>query len=423
MKYFFLILGLFLTPFLVLAETRQQFQFDFSSTSFLYDRSQNTINESTTIDTHYLLHFNNQKNFVFHLDPRIRYDFNDSSRNRYQPHEAYLGFYKEHLDFRFGLQKIIWGNGSLFNPIDVVNRTDLGGNYILREKLSDPIVSLLINRENPTSHSRFFLEFHALPYFIKTPLPSHESRFALDGEQNSIPYSLADEQDTPANKDAFGLATSMGWDGGHFSTAFFYYRGPEHVPGYALRINNDGALTLRPFYYNIDMFGGQYTLYLKNFDLKFSGGYKSTDRNTNHPHDIQPVDDDAIPANSFEYLLGIDYHMPLTSDQHSLDLSLEYLATLQDSSAFANPVFFDRDILVAAKYLSQGNRAARLIIGLVKNVENREWVAIMDSSTLVLSRLRVGTQFFYADPVNNSALSLFDNPSFLKGYLSYSWGK
>ena len=171
-KITFLILAI-LFPALTHAEARQLFEFSYGSTFFLYDRDQNDINEFQTLDLRYLYHFHNERHFVWHMDTRTRIDFADSDRNRYLPDEAYLGFYNAHWEFKLGLQKVFWGSGLSYNPTDVLNRSDLQANYIVREKLSDPIVDLAWHTDGGSTFQNISWHVYALPYFLETPLPGN----------------------------------------------------------------------------------------------------------------------------------------------------------------------------------------------------------------------------------------------------------
>lgn len=426
MKYFyfiFLILFLSVGHSQVLAGTRQQVQVELSETSFLYDRAQNDINDLLTLDAHYLLHYNNDKHFLLHIDPRLRLDFIDDNRNRYQPHEAYMGFFNDKWDFRFGLQKVNWGNGTLFNPTDVINRSDLEANYILREKLSDPIVSLIFNSANEAASTQVGLEAYVMPLFMATPLPQNNSRFSLSGEQNAIDYTLADEQDLPSYKNSFGTGFGLTLQNEVWDVRGYFYHGPKHVPGYALRVDNNGALRLQPFYYNINMLGFTTNITQNQVTLKSALSYKNTNGNDDYPHDIQPVEDDAIPKNSLEFLFGVDYELPQPDDNTTVKLSLEYLGTTQEQPAYSSPILLQSDVLLAVSSNSNNKNGVRLMAGVLKDIGSREWLGLADFSFLLFEQIRLGSQCFYTHATDDSALSLFDNTSYLKGYLSYSWGK
>ncbi len=271
MKNFFLLILTVLMPSLAKAESRQLFEMEYGSTSFLYDREQNEINEFETLDVRYLYHFNNERHFVMHTDSRLRLDFTEPDRNRYAPHEAYLGFYNAHWEFKLGLQKVFWGSGLSYNPTDVLNRSDLQANYIVREKLSDPIVDLAWHSDGGDTLKNISWHVYALPYFVETPLPDDDSRFALSGEQNGVPYTLARDQDVPDYWDRVGYATSLGLSLGSFDVMTMYSHAPARVPGYVLQVNGDGALELQPFYYNVDMIGADVQLGFERLALKAQG--------------------------------------------------------------------------------------------------------------------------------------------------------
>ncbi len=421
--YTFAVLILIFLPNSAQAQTRQQIQLEVSETSFLYDREQNDINDLVTLDVHYLLHYNNNKHFLLHVDPRLRLDFVDDNRNRYQPHEAYMGFYNDKWDFRFGLQKVTWGNGTLFNPTDVINRSDLEANYILREKLSDPIVSLIFNSANTNSTTQVGFEAYAMPLFMETPLPQDNSRFALSGEQNAIPYTMADSQDSPSYQKSVGAGVGLSLQNEVWDIRGYYYHGPEHDPGFALRVDNNGALQLKPFYYNINMLGLTTNITENRITLKTALSYKNTTSNDSYPHDIQPVDDDAIPGNSLEFLFGLDYELPPPDADTTVKLSLEYLGNTQDQEAYSSPILLQSDVLLAVTSNSNNKNGVRLMAGAVKDIGSKEWLGLADFSFLLFDQIRLGSQCFYTHTTSDSALSLFDNTSYLKGYLSYTWGK
>lgn len=407
-----------------LAETEQKFTLEYSTTYFLFDRDDFPINEYQTLDVSYLTRYSNEKNFLFHMNSRLRMDFLDSSRNRYLPHEAYLAFFNENLDFKIGLIQMSWGNSVLFNSTDLVNRRDLQANYLLREKLADPIASLTWSSNNFQAIDEISFKVFVMPYFIETPLPNNDMRFALQGSQNNVPYSLYPEQEHPNDyfdQMAFGSQFSIASEKIDFEIVS--YHGPDRVPGYYLKIDDNGGLRLAPFYYTIDMVGSHLQLHLNRLHLKSTASYKMTFRSETQPHEVQPVADDAVPGNIFFYMVGADYDLAPARSPFNLRMSIEYFGDLQNAAyAFFNPNAFQNDILTSFAFQHSGKTQAQIQLGVVKDLENSEWVFLFDNSALVHKSIRVGTQVYYSKIADGSALDFFANNSFAKAYVTYTWG-
>lgn len=413
---------LLFTPTLTSAETQQRFHFEYAPTVFLYDRDNHTINEFQTLDSDYRISYDNQKNFEITLHPRVRIDFEDSSRNRYLPLDAYLSFYGESVDFRMGLQRITWGNGGIFNPTDVINRPDLEGNYFIREKLADPIVSLAWSTDRISGLNEMGFELVTVPYFWQTPLPDNDSRFALAGEQNSISYNLLGNQEAPSYFKSIGYGLRFYLSADAIDFDMIYYHGPDRSPGFALEVDSNGALRLAPFAYNIDLIGTNFSWVAGDWKLRATSAYKITAWNDSRPHDIQPVANDAIPENSWHYAAAIDYTLPKTGNQN-LIMTLEYMGVLQDQNGYFNPNAFQNDLLFGVQYSHEGARQVQAMAGVIKDLGSKEWLTLSETSMHIAHGIRFGAQFFTIHKSDGSAFDLFDNNSFVKTYLSYTWGQ
>jgi len=260
------------------------FNIAFENLNFIPNRNQHDINHQETLDLEAGLTYDNETNLKININPRLRLDFADQSRNRYIPNKAYLMFYGTHFELSAGLMIKNWGVASFFNPTDILNRKDLEDNAYTPETLGEVMVSArgMLSELGPLSN--LYLEAIILPYFQKAHLPQNNTRFAIKGTSGLIPYQKDDVQDSPKIQDSLGFALRTGATLAFFDWSFLYYHGPERNPGYYFRTNSSGALRIRPFYYTLDSLGFNGEASLGKFVLRLETALKLTIANSFKTH-------------------------------------------------------------------------------------------------------------------------------------------
>ncbi len=414
------------TPALAKGSTKITADIGLEDRSFVFARDTHAINDQPAVDASFGFIYDNQKNFLINLRPRVHYDALDLSLLRYVPNEAYLKLYNEHWDFSVGMQTVSWGVARSYNPTDVMNRKDLAYNFYDPPKLGDPMVRLKFNAANVGAFSELSLEALAIPYLLETPLPSDDSRFAIAGSAGGISYTKADFQIVPSYARSVSAAIKAGASIKSTDVSVILYHGPERTPSYYLFLDNTLNLRAQPFYYNIDMVGLNVASVFGPVTLHGEASFKSTWFNDEQRHEIPLVDtSDAVPNSYAQFVTGVDYTFDGVFKKGTLILSAEYLGEDKHSSIFEEFRPLKNDVFVGLQFLLNDVRSTEVKAGVIKDLGNREMIVKLEGSTKIYKELKltIGGMIINQDPNLNLPLSYFDNNTSVYTNLSYSFGK
>lgn len=396
---------------------------EFSSTDFVLNRSSHSINDFETFSGSAEFIYDNESNLKIDLKPRIKIDVLDSSRNRYTPNEAYLRWYQPHAEISAGQMLTPLGVAETYNPTDVLNRHDFEDNFYDPDALGEITIDAKYTFDKIGPFSEVTFRAIALPLFFSTPLPENDSRFAIAGTQSSVTYTLFNDQQDLSFAKSLAAAALLSAKIKNIDLEFLYYHGPERTPGFFLHINSLGALTLQPFYYDLDLIGSNVRASIGNFVVKFEAAYKSTASNNFQAHEVF-LSDNAIPDSYFQFVGGFDYTV---SGIGSGDLKFiaEYLGENNHSDSFNNYRPFKNDLVFGAQYTFNDRRLSEIKAAIIKDLANAEVIFTAEGNTKIWRELRAGAKVFIVGKSANPAapLSLFDNNSFVEATLSYAWGK
>ena len=174
-----------------------------------------------------------------------RYDTADSERSKIDARELYWWGDFNHFQVFAGVRKVFWGVTESVHLVDVINQTDLVENINADEKLGQPLVQLLVERDWGT------LEFFALPLFRERTFPGDDGR--LRGQlvvSNDAIYQDNDEE----NHLDFAIRYSHYYDVWDFG--FSHFSGTSREPGFIPVINADNQIAeIAPFYAQIEQTG------------------------------------------------------------------------------------------------------------------------------------------------------------------------
>lgn len=397
----------------------------FENRNFVLNRGNYNANDFETLETHFELTWDNEKNLKFFLHPRFKIDFLDSDRNRYLPLESYVKFYGKTYEFSAGLKKISWGVANSFSPTDIINRHDFEDYYYDPEKEGEVIVSFqkTIDQAGPFSQLTFFGAL--LPFFQEAPLPENDSRFSLAGNVGGIPYTLFDDQEQLGYPENLGGALEISSTIKNTDLSVHYYHGPDRDPGFFLMIDDQGALRLSPFYYLIDMVGLNIETAIGNWGFHLESALVITSVNDAQPHDIPFEDNNAVPSNHLQFVPGIDYTFHDFLGKGELKVTLEYLGeddhqtTLRDFRPFKN------DLFAGLQYDFNNSRLTQIKMGVIKDLGNRELMGEFEFSSKLYKELKLEIEGVWVirDSDAQTPLSVIENNSSVMTHLSYSFGK
>ena len=79
--------------------------------------------------------------------PHLRWDATDTERNLVDLKEAYWAFEGDDYEVLIGANTVFWGVTESVHLVDIVNQTDLAGDIDGEDKLGQPMVSLVLQRD------------------------------------------------------------------------------------------------------------------------------------------------------------------------------------------------------------------------------------------------------------------------------------
>lgn len=422
---FFVFFFLFLSGPAAHAGTTFQGTVSFENTNFLAKRSQFSINDYETLDANFKFLYDNEKFFQTLLNPRIKVDFLDESRNRYLPHEATFTFYNRHgWQSSTGLRHIHWGVAHAFNPTDVINRRDFEDNFFNPEKLGELMVTIEKTWALEGKLKELQIQAYTMPLFQKTPLPELDTRYPIRGNAGLIPYTVTDNQSIPGTARKISGALLVSMSGTSLDVSTHYYHGLSHSPGYELVIDSTGALRLQPFYYLIDMVGLNAAYTAHDFVFTFESALTLTSNNFSHTHEVPFEDGNALPKTYWQFVPGLSYVVDGVIGRGRLTLMGEYLGELNQAQNLRNFRPFQNDVFVGLSYDWLNIKNTRFELGVIKDLGNRETAIAGEMSSKLYKELKlnVGGMILTTKNGLNTPLSFFQNNSHVWTKLSYSWG-
>jgi len=412
-------------PSFVLAADSYQFDLSYESLNFLLNRNDYEINDQETVEAAFTYKYDNEKHFLLFLKPRFKWDFLDHERNRYWPNETYLKFYGKNSEVSAGFQLRSWGVANSFNPTDVINRKDFGDNFFVPEKLGD----MLFAFKNTTPKIGIFedvsFEFIGLPWFLQTPLPGVNSRFAVAGTISGFRFTQYDVQDTPDFWRSLGAGFRVSATTGSLDTDVLLYHGPEKQPTFFMMLDDNFSLRAVPYYYDIDMLGFNIAKSAGAFVWHLESALKITEFNPVKNHAIPFSSTDVVPNTYLQFVPGVDYTFDGVFGGGTWIWTLEYLG--EDNTSVVVEEFrpFKSDVFLGFRYEFNNPKLTRLEAGILKDVFNQEMIIKSQFHTSLVGALGLDVEAIVlnqdSDP--EAPLSLFENNTYVALKLGYAFGR
>jgi hypothetical protein len=174
--------------------------------------------------------------------PYLRWDATDAERNLADLKEAYWAYQGDSYELLVGANTVFWGVTESVHLVDIINQTDFGGDIDGEDKLGQPMVSLVLQREWGE------ITGFVMPYFKERTFAGHDGRFRppLAMDTDNAVYESSDENDH------VDLALRYSHYFGHIDIGLSVFSGTSREPRFVP--SPDGA-SLLPVYGQIEQFG------------------------------------------------------------------------------------------------------------------------------------------------------------------------
>ena len=349
--------------------------------------------------------------------PRFFVDALDEELHRYEPFEAYVTFEGDDWDLRAGQFVENWGIVDTFNPIDVINRRDLGSDILDADRLGELGVRYRRTFAGTDSIGEPTLSFYALPIFRHTLFGTADQRVGPETAQLRFDEDggfepSGDEEGLYAVRFQSTVDTELA----NADIQFLASRGPSRTPLFFV----DPTGTLVPAYFGATTIGAGFRAvpnedavgeWLAGLTLKTEIVFTDAFDFSGSP---VPAPDDYVAA-----IFGVDRSFyDLFSDQDELVMTLEYAREegANDAAALLRP--FRDDLIVRGLYEVNDFARQSLEVRGLFDLDVDETILELIYERQVRSihedlKLTIGVQIFEAARPGKSFFSLLADPSSL----------
>src|SRR5947209_4880327 len=150
------------------------------SRHYLVDRDRGLKDDNIVLEGELEATYDPGGPYRIRIRPYLALDPLESSRNRYEPLDAYGEVTVGSWSVRAGQMIESWAIADIFNPVDVLNRRDLERNFYDPPKLGEVMVRLRYVFPEVEWLRQPALSLYLLPLHRDTPLPGNQDRFRLD---------------------------------------------------------------------------------------------------------------------------------------------------------------------------------------------------------------------------------------------------
>ncbi len=122
--------------------------------------------------------------------PFLRWDATDEERNLVDLKEAYWAFEGDDYEVLVGANTVFWGVTESVHLVDIINQTDFAGDIDGEDKLGQPMVSLMLQRDWGE------ITAFVMPYFRERTFTGVDGRFRppLPVDTDNAVYESSDEE-------------------------------------------------------------------------------------------------------------------------------------------------------------------------------------------------------------------------------------
>ena len=143
------------------------------------DRGDPKNDEQLLLDAEAELWFDLSERTELYLRPRVFVDLADTELYRLEPFETHFTFQGDGWDARAGLFVENWGIVDTYNPLDIVNRRDLGTDVLDPDRLGEFGLRLRRTFEGNDTFGEPTVQLYALPIFQETRFATDDQRFGI----------------------------------------------------------------------------------------------------------------------------------------------------------------------------------------------------------------------------------------------------
>ncbi|WP_353348111.1 hypothetical protein [Oceaniserpentilla sp. 4NH20-0058] len=385
-------------------------QLDYEGTGYVENSK---IDESNSTSFNHSLSFNTEiyseiadgQSVTF--KPFFRWDENDDERTHGDIRELIWHKVADTYELKAGIGKVFWGVTESQHLVDIINQTDGVESLDGEQKLGQPMVQLLLERDWGN------LDLFVLPFHRERTFVGKEGRLGAGLDYADGIYESSEEErhiDVAARFytyiDEFEYAVSL-----------FHGTSREAAVGFDLIQNK-----LLPYYPEITQLGVEMQYLAEGWAWKFEGIVR--DGMPESSLNGFPVVFDGINlsvAESDEYFAttaGFEYTQVGIWDTR-IDLGWVVEHIYDSRSSDVSPTTFDNEVLLATRWAANDAESSILLAGVLLDEKEGDYSLSVEGSTRVLQNMTMAIEARIFSPNEDSQLWAFRDEDFIKLTFSY----
>tara|TARA_B100001063_G_C16767352_1_gene559476 strand:- start:1182 stop:2429 length:1248 start_codon:yes stop_codon:yes gene_type:complete len=413
MTRFSIFCALLLTGALSQAEVSMTSQLDYEVTGYFADSqlsaNDTRLNNSLAFRTELYTELEGDQSITF--KPFFRLDENDDERTHFDVRELMWHKLADEYELKAGIGKVFWGVTESQHLVDIINQTDGVESIDGEEKLGQPMVQLMLERDWGN------LDVFVLPYHRERTFIGEDGRLGPGQKYADGVYESADEE----NHIDLAARFYTYIDEFEYAVSVFHGTSREAALGFDATTNE-----VVPYYAQITQLGLEMQYLNEGWAWKFEGILRDgVPKNTMFTMagelpvfydgvSLTVADDDQYFASTagFEYT-----QVGILDTRIDLGWVVEHLYDSRQDEASASA--FEHDILFATRWAANDAASSTLLAGVLVDYEYEDYSLSIEGDTRILNNMIVSLEARVFAPKEENPLWAARDEDFIKLTLSY----
>ena len=410
------------------AEVSVDAQLDYEVSAYANDRAtpgvDQRINNSLSLELEVFTAWDNDAQSIT-FKPFFRQDEMDDERTHGDIRELIWNKLTDDYELKLGIGKVFWGVTESAHLVDIVNQSDSVESIDGEQKLGQPMVQVLLEREWGN------LDLFVLPYFRERTFAGADARLSPGLDYANAIYESSDEE---SNVD-LAARWSHYWDELEYAVSVFHGTSREPV------IGGNPESELIPYYAQISQLGIELQYLNEGWAWKFEGIVRDgMPESASYALTANPsgsVNTSCLTCPTSSPYPGFDYYV-VGGDEHyfATAAGFEYSQvgiweTRVDLGWVAEHIYdsrqekasfgaFEHDVLLATRWAANDDADSTLLVGVVYDYEFEDYSVSIEGNTRLFDGLSMAVEArVFAPASDNVAQYGFRDEDFVKLTLSY----
>ena len=342
--------------------------------------------------------------------PFYRYDEMDEERSHGDIRELIWNKVADEYELKIGVGKVFWGVTESAHLVDIVNQTDSVESLDGEEKLGQPMVQVLLEREWGN------LDLFVLPYFRERTFAGKDARLSA-----GLNYADA-EYESSAEEQHMDIAArwSHYWEDLEYGVSLFHGTSRDAAIG----INTLSELV--PYYAQISQLGVELQYLNEGWAWKFEGIHRTGSPENSlssiglevpvfdSPAGLVVADDESY----FATAAGFEYtQVGIFDSRVDLGWVAEHIYDSRQEEASVGA--FEHDVLLANRWVANDEADSELLVGVVYDYEYEDYSLSIEGNTRLFDGLSVEVEARVFAPSSDDPQYAFRDEDLVKLTFSY----